>query len=438
MTLQEKIRQLLEQKREAYAKWRDVMDTADREGRERSAEENEIVDRCEQMVEDCNAAVEALEAEDKRRQRMAEIASMGRELPPAPSLQRGETAPARDTRPLAERFRALMDEQGLSRTEALDHLAKQRDEEASRAFNAYLLGTRAALQQNSDVAGGFTLAPEQFMARLIQDLDNMVWFRQVATVIPLTGAHSMGVPSLDTDIADTEWTTELAVGTEDTSMAFGKRRLTPHPVAKYIRVSKDLLRNSALSIDAIVRERLAYKFGTVQESAFMSGNGAGRPLGIFTASAMGINTDRDVSTDNTNTAFTADGLINAKYTLTSPWLNSGNLRWVFHRDAVKMARKLKDGEGVYIWQPGLVMDRPDTILGVPVLISEYAPNTFTTLLYVGLIGDLSYYWIAETMSVEIQRLVELGALTNQDYFIGRAILDGMPVLDKAFVRVKLA
>jgi HK97 family phage major capsid protein len=74
---------------------------------------------------------------------------------------------------------------------------------------------------------------------------------------------------------------------------------------------------------------------------------------------------------------------------------------------------------------------------VPVLVSEYAPNTFTTGLYLGLIGDLSYYWIADNMSMQIQRLVELGALTNQDYFIGRMKLDGMPVLEKAFVRVTL-
>lgn len=438
MSLYDDIRKLLDEKRQAYSQWREVMDRADAEGRERTAEENEIVDRCEKAVDEYNTVIEAKQAEIARRQRMAEMEIVGRELPPAPSLQRSAAAAPRDTRPLAERLRALMDDEGMSRSEAVADLAKQRDEAASKAFNAYLLGSRAALQKDSDPAGGFTLAPEQFMARLIQDLDNMVWFRQYATVIPLTGAHSIGVPSLDTDISDTEWTTELAVGGEDTSMAFGKRRLTPHPLGRYIRVSKDLLRTSALSIESIVRERLAYKFGTVQEAAFMSGNGAARPLGVFTASADGISTGQDVSTDNTISAFTADGLINAKYALTSPWLNSGNLRWVFHRDAVKMARKLKDGEGVYIWQPGLVQDRPDVILGVPVLVSEYAPNTFTTGLYVGLIGDLSYYWIAETMSVEVQRLQELGALTNQDYFIGRTILDGMPVLEKAFVRVKLA
>jgi HK97 family phage major capsid protein len=221
-------------------------------------------------------------------------------------------------------------------------------------------------------------------------------------------------------------------------MAFGKRSLTPHPLAKYIKVSKDLLRSAALSVESIVRERLSYKFGVVQETAFMTGTGASQPLGIFTASDSGISTGQDVSTDNTATAITADGLINCKYGLASPWLASGNLRWVFHRDAVKMIRKLKDGDAQYLWQPGLVADRPDSILGVPVLVSEYAPNTFTASQYVGIIGDLSAYWIADNMSVEIQRLVELYALTNQDCFVGRLACDGMPVQEKAFIRVKLA
>ena len=220
-------------------------------------------------------------------------------------------------------------------------------------------------------------------------------------------------------------------------MVFGKRRLTPHPLAKNIKVSKDLLASAAISVEGIVRERLAYKFGTVQETAFLTGSGAAQPLGVFTASDHGISTGQDISTDNTSTAITADGLINAKYGLEAQWLASPNLRWIFHRDAVSAIRKLKDGDGQYLWVPGLAVDRPDVILNVPVLISEFAPNTFTTLQYVGLIGDLSYYWIAESMSLSIQRLVELGAGTNEDYFIGRMKLDGMPVLEKAFIRVKL-
>ena len=435
--MREELKKWYAAKAKAYAAWQELMESIGSE-REPTAEEQATLNQCEADMDKATAEINRITAAIAQRAKFEQAALELAEANQAPPAHIQLQTPPADRRPLAERFRALMDDKGMTRSEAITELANQRDEAASKAFRAFLLGSQAALQKDSDSAGGFLLAPEQFIARLIQDLDNMVWFRQYATVIPISGAHSLGVPTLDTDIADTVWTTELAVGTEDTSLAFGKRRLSPNPLAKYIRVSKDLLRTAALSVESIVRERLGYKFGTVQETAFMTGNGAGQPLGVFTARNDGISTGQDVSTDNTITAITADGLINAKYGLTSPWLNSGNLRWVFHRDAIKMIRKLKDGEGVYIWQPGLVQDRPDTILGVPVLVSEYAPNTFTTGLYVGLIGDLSYYWIAESMSLDIQRLVELGALTNQDYFIGRLSLDGMPVLEKAFIRVTLA
>lgn len=430
------LRPIYERKRDAYAKWRGIMDAATKEDRPLSAEDQTTVDECERVIDECNQQIEAHEKTEANRAKLAKVAEEIAATPPM-QLQKELAEPVQvDRRTIKEKLDD-MSEQGMSRQEAIAVLAKQRDKEASRAFKAYLLGSQAALQKDKDISGGFLLAPEQFVAQLIQDLDNMVWFRQYATVIPVVGAEGIGVPGIETDIGDVTWTTELAVGAADTSLAFNKRKLTPHPLARYIKVSKDLLRSAALSVEAIVRQRLSYKFGTVQEAAFMTGGGGNSPLGIFTAAAAGISTGRDVSTDNTATAFTADGLINAKYSLATPWLQSANLRWVFHRDAVKMARKLKDGDAQYLWQPGLVSDRPDTLLGTPVLVSEYAPNTFTTGLYVGLIGDLSYYWIAENMSVEIQRLVELGALTNEDYFIGRCALDGMPIHENAFARVKL-
>jgi len=434
------LKAIYERKREAYAKWRSVMDAATKEDRPLSAEDQTTCNECETVIDDCNTQIHAQQEQDRQAARLAAVADELKATPPGQLQQATEAKPV-DTRSLGDKLRD-MTEQGASRREAIEVIAKQRDAAKNAAFRQYLLTgtlpTRAALQKDVDASGGFLLAPEQFIAQLIQDLDNMVWFRQFATVIPVVGAQGIGVPSLETDIADTTWTTELAVGTEDSSMVFGKRALTPHPLAKYIKVSKDLLRSAALSVESIVRQRLSYKFGTVQEAAFMTGSGSGSPLGIFTASDHGITTSRDVSTDNTATAITADGLINCKYGLSGPWLNSGNLRWVFHRDAVKMIRKLKDGEAQYLWQPGLVADRPDSILGVPVLVSEYAPNTFTASQYVGVIGDLSYYWIADNMSLEIQRLVELYALTNQDAFVGRLACDGMPVLEEAFIRVQLA
>jgi HK97 family phage major capsid protein len=74
---------------------------------------------------------------------------------------------------------------------------------------------------------------------------------------------------------------------------------------------------------------------------------------------------------------------------------------------------------------------------MPVNMSEYAPSTMTSALYVGILGDFSQYWIADALDMQIQRLVELYAETNQTGFIGRMESDGMPVLEEAFVRVKL-
>ena len=187
----------------------------------------------------------------------------------------------------------------------------------------------------------------------------------------------------------------------------------------------------------VVRDRLAYKFGITEEKAYLTGDGSGKPLGLFTASANGVSTGRDVTTSSA-TAFTGDDLINAKYAVKPAYLARPTAGWCLHRDAVKMARKLKDSNGQYLWQAGLQAGQPDRLLDLPVHMSEYAPNTFTTGLYVGLVGDFSQYTIAEVPTVMIQRLVEKYADTSEIGFLGRMFLDGAPVDENAFARLKTA
>jgi len=292
-----------------------------------------------------------------------------------------------------------------------------------------------ALQADSDEAGGYLYASEMFVNRLIKAVDNLVFLRQWGTVMSVTSSDSLGFPSLDADPADADWTTELQTGSEDSTMDFGKRAMTPHPLAKRIKVSRKLLQKTP-SVEELIVSRLGYKFGVTMEKAFLTGTGAQQPLGIFTASANGINTDRDVSTGNTTTSVTFNGLKTAKWTLKQQYLNRS--RWLFHRDAGAQIDKLVDGQGQYLWQVSTQVGSPDTLFGRPCFFSEYAPNTFTTGLYVGMIADFSYYWVADALSMQMQRLEELYAETNQVGFIGRLESDGMPVLSEAFVRVKLA
>ena len=114
-----------------------------------------------------------------------------------------------------------------------------------------------------------------------------------------------------------------------------------------------------------------------------------------------------------------------------------NARWIFHRDAIKMIRKLKDGEGSYIWRQGISADKPDTILDQPFDESEYQNNTFSGSGLVGILGDFSYYWIVDALNFEIQVAIERYAETNQNGYFGRGETDGMVVLADAFRRVKL-
>lgn len=321
---------------------------------------------------------------------------------------------------------------------------KRASEEYRDAFNRVLRDGKSsisveeyrALQADSPTAGGYLVAPVQFVDALIQAVDNETFIRMKATKFRVESAAALGAPSLDADPDDADWTAEIRTGNEDTAMSFGARELHPHPLAKRIKISNKLLRSSMQPVEALVIARLAYKFGITQEKAHLLGTGAGQPLGLFTASAMGISTARDVATDNTTTAFTMDGLINAKYALKSQYQR--NAQWLFHRDGVKMAAKLKNVvDGTYLWEPSKKVGEPDMLLGLPVNMSEYVPNTFTTGLYVGLIGDFSKYWIADAMDMQVQTLKELYAETNQTGYIGRLESDGMPVLEEAFARVKL-
>lgn len=320
---------------------------------------------------------------------------------------------------------------------------ERKKELVNAGFRSYLLGNMPnqefrAIQADSDASGGYMVSPEQFVAELITGLDNQVFVNSLANVIQVkAGTDTLGVPYLSADVADPAWTTEVASVSEDSTMAFGKRSLTPHQLTKLVKVSMKLLRVSAISPEKVVRDRFAYKFGTVMENAYLNGDGNDQPLGVFEASNDGISTGRDVSTGNANTAFTADGLINAKYALKAQY-RPGAV-WIMHRDAVKMASKLKDGEGQYLWKPGIAAGDPDMLLGHKLYESEYAPNTFTNGLYVGILGNFSVgYWIAMMMNFELQRLNELYAANSQVGFIGRMWADGMPVDENAFARVTLA
>lgn len=433
----------LKQKRAALVtQARGLTEKATTEKRDLTAEESQQFNRIMDVaLGELDTEIKTAEAQDQRMNRLAQeearlAESAGRRSDPNPL---GTTTTSTGAAPRELRYKVNGRDRvvPLTGARASDAYASAFRRSLTQPLSHLSAEESRALQADSDIGGGFLAAPQAFAATLIQALDNIVFVRQVANVLPpLVRAESLGCPTRENDLADTDWTSEIATGSEDASLTFGKRELKPHPLAKRIKVSKKLLQTATIDPDAIVRDRLAYKFAVTQEKGFLTGSGANQPLGVFTASANGISTGRDVSTGNTTSAIAADGLIEAKYSIKSQYWK--NLQWAFHRDAVKGIAKLKDGDGQYLWQMGLTAGVPDRLLGFPVNVSEYCPNTFTTGLYVGILGDWSQYQIVDSLSMTIQVLLELYAETNQNGYIGRLETDGQPVIEEAFARVKLA
>jgi HK97 family phage major capsid protein len=313
--------------------------------------------------------------------------------------------------------------------------------DARAAFGKYLRtghlsdAESRGLTQSSEPGGGY-LVPEGFRNELIQDIDAAVFIRGLARVETITGTDSIGIPTVDTDVSDAEWTAETTEATEDTAAKFGKRVLQPHVLRKFIRVSNALIRNSSVDVEAWVRERFAAKNAKAFENGYFNGIGTDQPLGVFIASANGINIDRDISTGNTATAFTLDGLMAAKYGLAEAHRRVA--QWAFNTEAVLNLAKMKDGEGRYIWYGSIVPGAPDTLLGLPLHESEYVPHAFTANLYVGILGDWKAgYRIVDSDAIGILVAREKYAGSGQTAMYSEVWSDGQPCLPTAFVRVQL-
>jgi len=293
-----------------------------------------------------------------------------------------------------------------------------------------------ALSAGTGTEGGYLYAPELFVTELIRNVTDATIMRGISRVLPpIAGQDSLGAPVLTSSMAAAAWTSELGTPSTDSTLAFGKRALRPNPLAKEIIVSKVLLRKTSVA-EQIVREELARIVAEAMENAYMTGTGAQQPLGVFTASADGVTTARDVSTGNAATAPTFDGLKAAKYELKAAYWPKA--QWVMHRDVMEVIAKIKDGNGRYMLQDSVIQGEPDRMLGFPVRLSEFAPSTLTASQYVAILGDFQNYWIVDSMDVEVLRLEELYARNNKDCFLTRMASDGAPVRAEAFVRVKLA
>jgi HK97 family phage major capsid protein len=417
VTQQAKSHELRNERMELVTAARKITDTM-AETRSASSEDRAEVDRMMARVDELDSLIASVESVESR--------TDAAETPPAETRRRsrhiginargGDGASVLDS----EEYRAAY--RGWLQTGQL---------RAEGEFRDVILGTQSA--------GGYLVTPTKISSDITQIINNLVFIRGMATVETVTDAQSLGVRQILTQPSDAAWTTEVATTSADTALAFGRRDLTPQLLAKLVNVSIRMLEASR-DVESLVNERLAYKFAIAEENAFLNGTGSGQPLGVFTASANGIPTSQDyVCSNASSVVINPDLLVSARYQLKQPYLASKKAAWCFSRTAIGQIRLLKDSYGRYLWvDGGGFASAPDTICGIPVMISEYAPATFTSASYVGILGDWSHYRIADVAMMQVQRLTELFAANHEVGFLARRWLDASPVLAEAFVRLKLS
>jgi len=315
--------------------------------------------------------------------------------------------------------------------------------ELREAFVRYLRGHSLqpqewrALQSDEPASGGYVRVPLQVVNELIEDLKSEVFMRKICRVIGPVDAEGLGACRKTAGTSTFAWGGELSEPTADSSLKFGNRNLKPEYMTGLILVSRDLLlTGTVIDVEQLVRGELAAESGELEEQGFLTGPGdALQPLGVFTASDNGISTSRDMSTGNTTTEIRPDNLIRNKMNVKSQYRARG--QWLMHTDALLQVMLFKDGEGRYMWQQGLIGNEPDRLLGRPLTIDDFCPNTFQSGLYVGVFGDFRWYWIVDGLTMQMQRLVEKYALSNQDAFLVRRKVSGAPMKEEAFSRIKL-
>lgn len=210
------------------------------------------------------------------------------------------------------------------------------------------------LTVGNDTTGGY-LAPVEYVREIIKTVAEISPARSLARVRS-TANKAIQLPKRTASFA-AQWTSEAGTRSETTGLAYGMLEITAHEMYALIDISSANLEDSAFNMADEIQMEAAEQFATAEGTAFVTGSGVGRPEGFVTNSS--------VSTTNSGAAATvkADGMLQLKYSLKTAY--AANATWTMNRTTMGAVRRLKDGQGNYLWMPGIANGRPNTIDGDP-------------------------------------------------------------------------
>lgn len=246
-------------------------------------------------------------------------------------------------------------------------------------------------QSTSGTAGGYTV-PTDLAAQVDKTLKmwGPMYDEAICTVLNTASGNQIDFPTVDDTSVTVVQHTEAAAMTDDGSKdaTFGKMSLNAFAYdTEWVQISMELLADSAIDVETFIGGLLGERLARRVNTELTTGDGTGDPNGIVTASSTG-------KTAASTTVFTADEVIDLLHSVDPAYRASPKARFMMNDGVLAAVRKLKDGQGLYIWSMGDIRNgQPGTLLGQPYSVNQAMSATFTTGQKLILFGDFSKYYV---------------------------------------------
>lgn len=251
-------------------------------------------------------------------------------------------------------------------------------------------GEARAQTAGTNSAGGFTVPTE--LATFIEKsmiASGPMYGDQYFTTINTTAGNAFNIPTVDDTAVTAEAHTEGTQPTDDggKDATFAQKTLNAYAFnSEWVRWSAELNMDSVLNMESLLGELLGERLGRIANSKLTTGSGSSDVEGIVTNSAAGV-------TAAATGAITADEIIDLIHSVDPAYRASPNSAIMMNDSTLAAVRKLKDGNGNYLWQMGNYQAGvPQTILGYNVVVNQDM-DSLAAAKKVMLFGDMSKFYV---------------------------------------------
>jgi HK97 family phage major capsid protein len=289
---------------------------------------------------------------------------------------------------------------------------KQAFREFMRKGDMMGMDSQKALSVGTDPDGGYAVEPDT-SGRIVQKVYETSPMRQVAAV------QSIGTDALeglyDLDEASAGWVHETAGRPESDTPKLGAWRIPVHEIYAFPFATQKVLDDAMIDLESWLSGKVSDKFSRKENEAFVNGDGISKPRGFLTY-PDGTSLPGQIERKKTgvNGGFATDGtggdvLLDTVYALKQQYRSGA--RWAMPRSVTAEVRKIKDADGMYLWQPGIAAGQPAQLLGFPVIEFEDMPDLGTGSLSMAFGNWGEAYQIVDRQGVRVLR----DPYTNKPY-----------------------